>query len=413
MTLNFPSAPTNGQVYEQYTWDATAGIWKNTVVPTSLDDIADVTAPTPATGDVLTWGGSAWVNEKSVSGENILYNGAMQVHQRGASRTGTTTTGYYTADRWQTNLSSAGTWTQTVENDAPTGSGFRKSFKITCTTAKSTLSSTDALYIVQALEGQDVQRLKKGTSAAESITLSFWVKSNVTGTYVAVLYDNDNNRAVGGTYSISTSATWQKVSMTMPPDTTGAFDNDNAASLLVYHYLAAGSSFTSGALPTVWESALSVNIGAGQVNLASATSNYWQITGVQLEAGASESPFNFKSLSQELAECQRYYYRIPAEGGIRTVSTGYATSATTLDVYIPFPTTLRTTPAALEQSGTATDYGVRYQNTDANCSAVPTFLSAGTTAANVRFTVASLLTTGQGGFGRNNANGFLAWSAEL
>ena len=413
MPLNFPSSPTNGQVYEQFTWDAAAGIWKNTVVPTSLDDIADVTAPTPATGDVLTWGGSAWVNEKSVSGENLLYNGAMQVHQRGASQTGTTTTGYYTADRWQTNLSSAGTWTQTVENDAPTGSGFRKSFKITCTTAKSTLSSTDALYIAQALEGQDVQRLKKGTSAAESITLSFWVKSNVTGTYVAVLYDNDNNRAVGGTYSISTSATWQKVSMTMPPDTTGAFDNDNAASLLVYHYLAAGSSFTSGALPTVWESALSVNIGAGQVNLASATSNYWQITGVQLEAGASESPFDFKSLSQELTECQRYYYRTQA--GLDHRMPGYARSTTLASVYTPFPVTMRAQPSALEQTGTAGNYGVVYAATGAACSAVPTFLSASTDSASSTFTVASGLTAGHGimGYTVNTTAGFLGWSAEL
>lgn len=252
---------------------------------------------------------------------NLLYNGAMQVAQRGTSTTGITTSGYYTADRWNYVIGSLGTWTESVENDAPTGSGFRKSLKILCTTADSSPASSDVALVQQAIEGQDLQRIAKGTSDAQQVTLSFWVKSNVTGTYAVALRDNDNTRSVASTYLVNASATWEKKTITFPADTTGAFDNDNGGSLSLQMIIGAGTDYTSGTLQTTWGSNVDANLAVGQTNLASATNNYWQVTGVQLEVGPTATPFEFKSYGQELAECQRYCI---AYGGN---STDYATLA--------------------------------------------------------------------------------------
>ena len=241
---------------------------------------------------------------------NLLYNGAMQVHQRGTSATGITTGGYSTADRWASAVITLGTWTQDIQNDAPTGSGFRKSLRMLCTTADSTPAAGDFVAVRQILEGQDVQRIAKGTSFAQQLTLSFWVKSNVTGTYIVDLYDNDNNRLVSASYTVIAGATWEKKIITFPIDTVGVFDNDNAASLYVDFFLAAGSNFTSGTLQTTWATYTAANNAVGQTNLAAATNNYWQITGVQLETGAVATPFEFKSYGQELRECQRYFQMI-------------------------------------------------------------------------------------------------------
>jgi hypothetical protein len=258
---------------------------------------------------------------------NLIINGAMQVAQRGTSTTGITTTGYYTSDRWESAVS--GTWTQTVENDAPNGSGFVKSLKVLVTTSNSSPSAGALARIEQRIEGQNIQSIRKGTSNAQQLTLSFWVKSNVTGTYIAELWDNDNSRQVSAAYSVSSSATWEKKTITFPADTTGAFDNNNGDSLRIRFWLVAGSNFSSGILNTTWNPLISANRAPGQTNLAAATSNYWQITGVQLEVGAVATPFEFKPFAQELAECQRYYEKsfsysnAPANGANATsFSTG-------------------------------------------------------------------------------------------
>jgi hypothetical protein len=267
---------------------------------------------------------------------NLLYNGAMQVAQRGTSTASLTSGGYYTADRWNTLLSGAGTWTQSVENDAPTGSGLRKSLKMLCTTAQASLAAGAVGLIQQKLEGQDLQRIAKGTSSAQALTMSFWVKSNVTGTFIVAFYDNDNTRQVSKSYTISASGTWEKKEIAFPADTTGAFDNDNAASLNVNFWLVAGSSNTSGTLATSWASNVDANTAVGQTNLASATNNYWQVTGVQLEAGGVSTPFEFLPFGDELARCQRYFEKWSSF----TVS-GYTNATNSVYVFLPFAVTKR------------------------------------------------------------------------
>ena len=176
---------------------------------------------------------------------NLLYNGAMQVAQRGTSTTGITTENYYTADRWLLAINSLGTWTQDLQTDAPTGSGFRRSLRMLCTTADAAPAAGDTLILIQKLEGQDLQRIRKGTSSAQQLTLSFWVKTNRTGTYVVELEDSDNARRISTSYSIAAgeSGNWVKRSLTLPADTTGVLDNDANASLLVLFWLGAGSIF--------------------------------------------------------------------------------------------------------------------------------------------------------------------------
>jgi len=264
--------------------------------------------------------GIAW-SEQSLGYRNVVINGAMQIAQRGTSTASITTSGYYTADRFNINLNSLGTWTQTVENDAPTGSGFRKSLKLLCTTADATPAAGDLFLFRQFIEGQNLQQFLKGTASAKQFTLSFWVKGTTTGTYTCELEDRDNTRAVSASYSIVAANTWEKKTITFPADTTGAFDNDNARSLDVVWALGAGTTYTSGTLQTTWSSITNANRFVGQTNVAAATNNYWQITGIQLEAGSVATPFEFEDIGTTIAKCQRYFqksYNIDVAPGTNT-----------------------------------------------------------------------------------------------
>jgi hypothetical protein len=274
-------------------------------------------AYTTDTNTLWLYNGSSWVNllgsdigEQQLSNRNVVINGAMQVAQRGTSEASITGNGYYTADRWQTALNTLGTWTQSVEADAPTGSGFRNSLKMLCTTADASPAASDIAIMNTRFEGQNLQQFLKGTASAKQFAVSFWVKSNVTGTYIAELLDLDNSRQVSASYTVAVSGTWEKKTIVFPADTTGAFDNDNAGSLYMQFYLASGSDRTSGTLNTTWASTVTANRAVGQTNLAAATSNYWQVTGVQLEAGAVATPFEFEQISETLAKCFRYFQRI-------------------------------------------------------------------------------------------------------
>lgn len=286
---------------------------------------------------------------------NLLYNGAMQVAQRSGSVASITTTGYYTADRWQTGLTTLGTWTQSVQNDAPAESGLRKSVKMLCTTADASPAAADRAFVNQALEGFDVQRLAKGTASAQSLTLSFWVKSNKTGTYIAGLYDNDNTRHCAKAYTISAVDTWERKEVVFPADTAGVFDNDNAASLVATFYLGVGSNYSSGTLATSWAAYTAANDAPGQTNVAAATNNYWQMTGAQLEVGTVSTPFAFLPFGDELRRCQRYYeksYEPTTAPGTFTnagapVVAGSSNGSSLFYVPITFAVTKRATPGTI------------------------------------------------------------------
>ncbi len=282
--------------------------------------------------------------------KNIVINGDMSLAQRATSKTGITTSTYNTIDRLFTGASSAGTWTQSQSTDVPTGQGFATSAKMDCTTANTSLGSSARLQITQKVEGQNLQYLKKGTSSAESTTLSFWVKSNKTGTYICELLDADNsNRHINKSYTISSANTWEKKTITYPGDTFGAFDNDNGDSLSLNFWLVAGSLWQSGTLQTSWGNNTSANRAVGQVNLADSTSNEWYVTGVQLEAGTSASDFEFLPVDVNLQRCQRYYYREQGDGSDqRAVSNGMADTTSRYRGIVVFPTTMRTNVSVTE-----------------------------------------------------------------
>jgi hypothetical protein len=243
-----------------------------------------------------------------VNFKNIIINGDMSIAQRGTSTASVTATGYNACDRWKNVLSNLGTFTVSQDTDVPTGQGFAKSLKMDCTTADASPAAGDFNAIIQTVEGQNLQYLKKGTANAESLTLSFWVKSNKTGTYTCEFRDVDNTRSISQTYTISSVSTWEKKTITIDGDTTGAFDNDNAGSFQMWFWLGAGSDYTGGTLNTSWNaSTTNERVSSSNVNLADNTANEWFITGVQLEAGTTASDFEFLPWDVNLRRCLRYY----------------------------------------------------------------------------------------------------------
>jgi hypothetical protein len=290
--------------------------------------------------------------------KNLIINGDMQVAQRGTSVTGSTSNGFKTVDRFAYIIGTQGTWTHTVENDAPTGSGFRKSAKTLCTTADASPGTSDILLLVQPIEGQNLQAIRKGTANAQQLTLSFWVKANVTGTYIAELEDSDNTRTVSLSYTINSSATWEKKTIVFPADTTGVLDNDNAGSLTLVFWLGGGSTWTSGTLNTNWNTQVNANRAVGQVNLAAATNNYWQITGVQLEVGSTATEFEFLPAQTELALCQRYYWRAGGASVYQYYGIGSSANTTNAGIIINNPVPMRATPTSIDFSTVGVTDGV-------------------------------------------------------
>ena len=271
----------------------------------------------------------------------------MDIAQRGTSTSGVTSSGYYACDRWRAGFDTAGTWTISQDTDVPTGQGFAKSMKFDCTTANASLSANSAFFLSQRLEGQNLQYLKKGTSNAESLTASFWVKSNKTGTYILMLDDTDNNRSFSQSYTISSANTWEKKTLTYAGATTGTLNNDNGRSFDLRFWLVAGTTYSSGTLNTSWNSNTNANLAVGQVNLADSTSNDFYITGVQLEAGTTASEFEFLPVDVNLQRCQRYFY-------VHTSTASYYTGVNRGDAYNiyenTFPVTMRATPSLTETS---------------------------------------------------------------
>ena len=245
---------------------------------------------------------------------NLIINGDMRIAQRGTSVTGKTASDYYTVDRWRNTISGLGTWSFSQSTDTPTGQGFGYSLKLDCTTADGSPATGDYFILTQLLEGQDLQRLKKGTSNAESVTVSFWVKSTKTGTYILEFEDADNTRSISQSYTVDSASTWEKKTLTFAGDTTGAFTNDNNTSLVVNFWYGAGTDYTSGTLNTSWGTRTSANIAPGLTNLGDNTANELYITGVQLEVGSTASDFEHRPFGEELVLCQRYFQKSYAQG---------------------------------------------------------------------------------------------------
>jgi len=276
-----------------------------------------------------------------LTGRNLIINGAMQVAQRGTSSTTTSLNSYATVDRFRTLITVAFgelVLTQEQSTDAPTG--FATSYKLTVSTPETALAANELLRLEQRIEGQNLQHLKKGTSDAKAVTLSFWVKGSITGTYTINILDKDNLRTIAKSYTINSANTWEYKTVTFAGDTSGALDNDNADSLTVVWNLAAGTDRTSGTLATSWEANTAANLAVGQTDIVTTSGATWQITGVQLEVGETATPFEHRSYGDELRRCQRYYYQ--STDNNRYMSQGPV--STQAWEWIDLPVTMRAAP---------------------------------------------------------------------
>jgi len=304
-------------------------------------------------------GASAVPNQSAF--KNIVINGDMSIAQRGTSASSVASNGYHSCDRWRYAESSSAVVTISQATDVPTGQGFAKSFKVDCTTADASLGAAEYVLLQQKIEGQNLQYLKKGTSSAESLTLSFWVKSTKTGTFIAMLYDRDNTRQIAKSYTVSSSDTWEKKTITFAGDTSGTLDNDNASSLELWLWLGVGSNYSSGTLATSWETETAANQAVGQVNAVDSTSNNFLITGVQLEAGTTASDFEFLPVDVNLKRCYRYYETIvEAVAGNKCIAMGGYYNSSSLYVPIRYKVQKRVTPSLDQVTGT--NFYIRYSN---------------------------------------------------
>ena len=245
----------------------------------------------------------------------LIINGDMAVAQRATSSTGKTSNGFYSCDRMELSVSGLGTHTiiqESLTSGAAFNAGFANAWRIDTTTADSSPGSGDELLVQYPVEGQDLQVFKKGTASAEKWTLAFWVKSTTTGTGQVNLSDMDNTRQCSDTYTISSADTWEHKILNFAADTTGSFGDDNGESLRIEWWLDSGSNYEGGAAPTAWEATANGDRNAsGNLNIGSATSKDWAITGIQLEVGEfntdSLPPFQHEVFTDNLKRCQRYY----------------------------------------------------------------------------------------------------------
>lgn len=300
---------------------------------------------------------------------NLIINGDMNIAQRGTSATGITSNGYYTVDRIQFFEATDGTYSMSQDTDVPTGQGFVNSVKFNTTTT-TTVTGIQSLRFRQIIEGQHLQHLKFGTSDAETITLSFWIKSNLTGNFVARIaqYRSGGTDQIGSLVTINSADTWEKKTVTFIGNTEDAITNANTAGFNVEIYLAAGPDITSGTLPSTWTAYNEPDVAVGQtIDLASSTSNYVNITGVQLELGDTATPFEHRPYDMELQRCYRYYWK----GDGTYYATRYSNGAfETIDL----PTHMRVRPtisySSTNAAGSFTDYSRTtriqlYDSTDA------------------------------------------------
>ena len=300
-----------------------------------------------------------------VSFRNIIINGDMSIAQRSTSETSQTSSGYICVDRFRHGINNQGTWTISQSTDVPTGQGFAKSMKMDCTTADASPAADDYIWFEQKIEGQNLQYLKKGTSNAESVTVSFWVYATKTGTNVLEFLDKDNTRHICQTYTINSSNTWEKKTITFAGDTTGTFNFDNGESASLLFWIGAGSNYQSGTLATSWASVSGAagNRAVGQVNHADSTSNNFYLTGIQLEAGTSASDFEFLPVDVNSMRCFRYYYMFAdrVNSDQRAIGLGTVHYANQVTFEISYPTPMRANPS-IDQVY-ATDTYTFYHNT--------------------------------------------------
>ena len=389
----------------------------STVKATNFQNASSATANmvTDASGNVSFNNAVTVAGDTTITGSlvpsssflrNRIINGDGRVDQRG---TAGTSNGAYGVDRWRLFISSTGT-AQTLQSIIYPP-GFQNSIMLDVVTADTSIAAGEYVGVGQLIEGYNIADLNWGTADAKSVTLSFWVYSTTTGTFCVSFRNSGGVISYVAEYTVSVALTWEYKTITVPGPTTGTWNQDNSIGLIVTFAGAAGTSWQTTA--NAWNTGNFLGT-SNQVNLLASATNFIRFTGVQLEVGTVATPFERQLYNAQLAQCQRYYYRVTAAGTSRIFGNGYVTSTTVADYTTPFPVTMRDEPTALEQTGTASNYIVVAGSGGVTCSAVPTYLTSTQWGAQYRLTVASGLITGQAVLCRSATGGtYLGWSAEL
>ena len=282
----------------------------------------------------------------SMGFKNRIINGAMVIDQRNVGAA-VTITGGYPVDRFLQAFS-GGEVAISGQQDSSAPTGFVNSTKITITTAEVSVGADDRVAFQQRIEGTNVADLAWGTANAKTVTLSFWVRSSLTGTFGGALRNSANNRSYPFTYSISVADTWEYKTVTISGDTTGTWLTTTGIGIVLNFSLMAGTNFagTAGA----WASA-GYQGATGQVQLATTLNATWYVTGVQLEKGSTATSFDYRPYGTELQLCQRYYFRIiPASGNFASYGSGVAEASSAAQAVLKYPVTMRASPTISQSS---------------------------------------------------------------
>jgi hypothetical protein len=342
--------------------------------------------------------------------KNRIINGAMVIDQRnaGASVSNAAAANTYFVDRW--NMFGAAASSMTGQRSTTAPAGFINSALVT-SSAATTPGAGDAYGVRQYIEGLNMADLNWGTANAQTVTVSFWVRSSITGTYSFALFNSDNTRSYVATYSISSANTWEQKTITIAGDTTGTWLTTNGIGTSCWWDLGSGSNFnaTAGA----WNSSLLVRT-SGSANWIGTSGATFYITGVQLEKGTQATSFDYRAYGTELALCQRYCFSklgSQGSGGAAMLgAAGNARNTTKAYVQFTFPTTMRQTPVLTVVNPASF---LLYQTSVIQATAVALDV-ADPGAASLEVTVASGLTSPTFySFGCNNGNAQVIFSSEL
>ncbi len=347
--------------------------------------------------------------------KNRLINADMRIDQRNAGASVTANDDVFLLDRWQTvaSVSSKMTGQQNAGSVTPPA-GFTNYLGITSSSAY-TAGASEIFSVRQKIEGYNVADLDFGKSTAKTITISFWVRSSLTGTFGGAVMNSAGSRCYPFTYTISSANTWEQKTLTITGDTSGTWLTTNGVGLSLIFNLGTGSTYsgTAGA----WSSNLYYS-ATGATSVVGTNGATWYITGVQLEIGSTATPFERRMYGQELALCQRYAQKISCDATAVYVRfcSGFNQSTTTGNFVLPFRVSMRTAPS-LTTTGTASNYAIWNGAAAVSvCTSIPSIGTDGTTTESASIAASTTGLTAGGGsilISNNTSSAFLLLTSEL
>ena len=364
-------------------------------------------------GDSITFADGSVQSGGWTGMRNRIINGAMVIDQRNAGASVTPTSGAYTLDRWIFSLTQASKLTSQQNAGSVTPpAGFSNYLGVTSSSAYSVLTG-DTFLFDQRIEGFNFADMAWGTASASTITLSFWVRSSLTGTFGGALINSASNRSYLFSYTISSANTWEQKSITIAGDTSGTWIGaTNGIGVTLRFGLGSGSTYTGTA--GSWQSANLVQ-PAGSVSVVGTSGATFYITGVQLERGSTASSFEYRPYGTELALCQRYFYQETYSGVNNLSYAAFAQNSTTALAFMHYPNPMRSTPTCTVIGATASNWNFSIGGSSDMVGNTISFGDVGIYSASLQlFPTSSSVSGGQAGRIRTSTTGYgISFSAEL